>query len=596
MLPTQTQHHMTFRRISVVFLALGSLMILFGPTLLEGIQWTFDPNTFNDDARQQIPPLYLDNHLASFVKALDVHYFHDMLTPGYKGLYRMALPILDPMTFSKLLTWLLYGIFLLFLGLTAFRLGGIWATWATLAFILSSGLHLDGMAGGLPRSFGPPMIAALAWMLVTARILPMAMLTVLAASVYPVSSVICGLSLATLLLLFPATDRSPSPAPVAAWSLKKRFALLAITLAATLLLMLPQLFSDTARRHGPLLTTRDCQEFPEIGPQGRYGGDGICTSRDFLPRAMISLSATGITNGDNTQSWSTTWRELGRFKLKMWDFSRDELLIGGLWSLIVAASFSLWRKPEVLRLLIVPAVGAVCFLMAQPLAPYLYLPQRYLEHTAPIILVLLLPVATATLANTLQHPLFQNRRNPEVVKILAIIFLVIITLLFMGGKGNPKGGFAYSSRDSAPLYDFFVQLPEDALIAGWPRGIINNLSLVTKRSVLLSKETHQAFHRDITRTMRQRMNDLIDALYATTPTPLLQLRDRHGVTHLLVDRELFTQKKPLKYFAPFQTRIEEQFARVMANGTFELERQLAHAEVYRDARYSIIDLKRLHGN
>ncbi|MBF0182142.1 MAG: hypothetical protein HQM03_19160 [Magnetococcales bacterium] len=583
----------SLRDLLVMLIAAGSLLLLFAPSLQQAMVATLDPTTLGDDARQQIPPIYLDNDLARFSRAIDVTYYKDMLPIGYKWLYRMALHFLDVVTFSKWLTWILFGIFLYFIALCSYRLGGVWAAWATLAFILSSGIHLSAMAGGLPRSFAPPAIAALAWMLTTDRVFLMALLTIATAAFYPVASVICGFSFATRLLLLPIFDKTVAPHP-AAWSLRKKFALLAMTAMATLLFMLPQFFSAEAGRHGSLLTIEDCATFPEIGPEGRYGGDGICTPRDSLPRALVSLSAHGISDFRQGQPWSETLRRLGHFKLMIWNFSRDEVVIGMLWLTILAAAHLLLARPKIRRLSIIIVAGAFCFLLAQVYLPYLYLPQRYLEHTASIFLVIVLPVAASTLALACQRRFFQGNHNPAMVGFLAILLLVTTSLLFLGGKGNATAGFSLTTRHQSALIDFISRLPEDSLIAGWPRGPTNHLSLTAKQSVFLAKETHQAFHRDITLTMRQRMFDLIDAFHATTPEPLLRLRDRHGVTHLIFDRNVSTQNKPMKYFAPFQTHIASRFAQSGNRAGVELERQIPFAEIFRDATHSVLDLTRIH--
>jgi hypothetical protein len=90
--------------------------------------------------------------------------------------------------------------------------------------------------------------------------------------------------------------------------------------------------------------------------------------------------------------------------------------------------------------------------------------------------------------------------------------------------------------------------------------------------------------------MRARMRALIAAYYASDPEPLRALRQRHRVTHLIVDRRHFDEPPP--YFAPFDTEARAAFAAGRAKG-FELERALARGETSEVGGFVLVDLSRL---
>jgi hypothetical protein len=170
---------------------------------------------------------------------------------------------------------------------------------------------------------------------------------------------------------------------------------------------------------------------------------------------------------------------------------------------------------------------------------------------------------------------------------VALAFCLLL-LAAVGGRGSSRAGLNVELGNSS-LYEAISKLPADALIAGWPRGAIENVPYASRRTALLTYETHQAFHQRYADEMRQRMRAIIDATLATSNEPLLRLRNEHGVTHILVYLPHLDGAR-LAYFKPFDGWIEE--ARRASTGKPLLLQSLAdeHA-VYRDDSYALVDLR-----
>jgi hypothetical protein len=90
--------------------------------------------------------------------------------------------------------------------------------------------------------------------------------------------------------------------------------------------------------------------------------------------------------------------------------------------------------------------------------------------------------------------------------------------------------------------------------------------------------------------MRRRAQAVFAAYFATTPEPILELRDLHGVTHLLIDFGLL--ERPPSYFQPFDDDVDRAVAAARGKA-FEVLRQAATAAVHRDSRYLLLDLSRI---
>jgi len=167
-----------------------------------------------------------------------------------------------------------------------------------------------------------------------------------------------------------------------------------------------------------------------------------------------------------------------------------------------------------------------------------------------------------------------------------------LVLGFFGGRGDPRAGLGRFIADAdQPVYRAVAQLAPNALVAGWPDGTMDSLSVATHRTPFLSRELHVPYHSDMTLLMRERMHALIDAYFAVDPWPLIRLREQYGVTHLIVAPERLGAAP--RYFRPFQHRIVEAHAHGQSLG-FEVLRQLERCSSFRNETHVLLDLSCIH--
>jgi hypothetical protein len=453
------------------------------------------------------------------------------------------------------------------LGAAAWRLGGIAVAWASAALLLGSGYALERMTDASPRAWAFPLLSLVLAALVFGRPFLLAGIVVVAVLVYPPVSVCAGLCLAILLLALPARDRGAAQS----WSLSKRLGVVAATAALAVLAWLP-LRSSTAP-YGPYIVPSSYAEYPEAGPAGR-----LTTLADRVPGpgwfVTFRRSVKKGIYGTGVPLLPPVHRRLGE-------------LGHGRWLVFVAISLAGWtllarRRPEARRPAALAISAFAAYAVAVQVYPRLYLPERYLGYPIPVLLAVLLPAGTRALVESGTGAVSRTRRHAGRIGSAAVVALAAA----LGGRSAPDAGLTVRVDPQAEIYAAVSKLPADALIGGWPRGTLDNIPYLTKRQVLLSFEVHQPYHSRYVSSMRARMEALVSAYWATSPEPIIELRDRFGVTHLLVDSNILEQ--PPRYFEPFEESVRRAVAR--AGGDYEVLRQAARAAVFRDHRHVLLDL------
>ena len=566
------EQHWPLVKFAIVIVA---LTILFVPALAKHAANASDELRFNDDSRMQIWPFLRYHDPALFQDDALAQYHLDCMPVGYKLLYRGWALIADPRVLSKLLPYLLLPVVLLGTGIAARRLGGSVAGWGAVALCLASSFFLARMAGGLPRAFGFPVIAAATAALAWGRPWMLAAITLVGAAFYPIAGLLSGICLAGWLLALPRADR----AEARDWSLGRRLAVVSATALVSAVLLLPGLRGSAA--WGPLIHPDEIASYPEAGPGGRFIRRDHPPYRSFTTEASFLVKQV-LVGGGGAWPGITRWmRGDGpapplRLRLLLWT-----VVAAGLAGTTVLAT----RESAARRLLLLAAAGVVGYLAALTVAPALYIPARYADYTVPLLAIVLIPAGACALGS------IAARRWPRPwVKPATSVAFIALCVLGLGTRGDSEAGLNVRINPQQRIYAYLASLPPDAMIAGWPAGLMDNVPYVCQRRILLSFETHSAFHRRYLELGRRRMAALLEAYYATEPGPLLQLHEQFGVTHLVFD--LRHSLQPPSYFAPYQPAVTEAFRGTRSAG-LEVLRHENDAMVYREGPYLVLDLRRL---
>lgn len=569
---------------------LAALAWAYGPTLSAHIRRSLDPRVFADDARQQIYPFFRYADSSLFPEDYIADYYLDCLPIGFRGLYMLSAPLLDPAAMSNVVMYLMLMLTVIGVGVAANRLGGKVAAWGAMALVLGAGIYLDRMGGGLPRAFGFPVLAWALAALAYGRTKCLAALTWIGACFYPVSGLIVGMAV-TFLLLLPAADRGDA----GTWNVRKRLVFLVIVALVSIAVLLPPTLRSS--QYAPVLTAADVEAYPELGPRGRYTANSRPPWKSFFENAPSAIEAGVIGVGEPWLEpifeWATEVQHRKRRpkpRPVIVDFVVMFTLLGWL---LLAATSSAAR-----RVLMLGLSAFVGYSIARAIAPYFYLPTRYTTYAMPLLAVVMASTAPAGFF-ALGEKLGWIGLTAGRFRAGATFVFCAFILATMGGRGTATTGLRVDLRNE-PIYDEIAELPVDAVVAGWPAVAkpklrfmaIENVPYVSRRTALLTFETHQVFHKEYVDEMRKRMRALIDATFATSVEPLVRLRDEHRVTHMLVSVP-HLQERNFKYFAPFDASTERARRRSEGKPLVLLDLVDKDATEH-EGGYAIIDLRTLN--
>lgn len=428
-------------------------------------------------------------------------------------------------TLSKVLPLVLFAITCAFVAMTAFAMTRDFAA-AVIAvcFLFSTAALMARMTGGASRAFAFPVLAACAYGLASGKLRVSAIATAAGAAFYPPAGVLAGVALALV-------------------GARRHARLIAVTAIVSLALLLPMMLSS--RAYG----SNDVARFPEAGPHGRYSpGD-----RPPFPNVF-----------------EASYRAMDWGLKPAGERLVPPPLQGGVIARAIVLAFAviglLWVARPLGALLV---ASVLLYVVAVWLSPRLFIPTRYVAYSLVLLPSIAIPIVIFKIA------------RPSVAIAASIVLLLLI-----GGRGSGTAGFTVNARSEAPLYERIAAMQDATLVAGWPTGPIDNVPYLSRKPALVTYETHAAFHTQALLTMRTRMHALIAAYFATSPEPLVTLRDQFGVTHLLVDKRHFTEAPP-RYFAPFDVAIRSTVQRMHAQ-TPEVAR---HRPVFAYGPYILLDLR-----
>jgi hypothetical protein len=535
--------------LSVLLLLTASLLSaywFFGAALKRRLTDALDLYSFNGDALQHIAPLWFLWEPARASNDFVATYYLQAILPAlFKAIYAALTLAYTPIVASKIVFVVLSLLFIIAVSLTSLRLAGPVASY--LSFMLASGGVIKNLyfIGGIQRGFGICISSFFIYFLASGNSIALAVLSVLAASLYPAACVL-GILCLGLLLVLPAAFRGGA----ANWRPRKRLLLFVTTSAVCCLVLFPQLRAGA--QYGERLSIRNEDEFPEWGPNGRYtqGDRGV-------PVSFFSRTSRVVASG----LFAEKFQEPEREELSMdstpnpvttsHNHSSSRRAYTAVAICIALALIALrndsWRfSPACCRVFIAGFATAIAFTCATLLFPLLYIPSRYIAVGVIPLVPILFPCVLCCAMRT------KGSSQRRIVHSLLAGVVGLCALFFLGWSEISFRKLS-SAAGYRPLFSFVRSLPDTTVIATWPRGIGNLLPLFTARTLVLFEEGHQVFHRSFTEEARKRISILTQLYSSRDASPVAILKRDYGVSHILLDRRNI-DKAP-SYFEPYSIAI-----------------------------------------
>ncbi|NBO18536.1 MAG: hypothetical protein EBV03_04785 [Proteobacteria bacterium] len=552
------------------FLILAGILLLALclPFWLAQLRYALDPSMYDADmsvmfafSRYYDPELFAGDYIADYYISL-------WIPLGYEWLHRAWARLDDP---AHLLIWLRACLWLAPLPaawVAGYRLGGRMNAVATVILYSTSVVFLRRSSGGMPHSFGYPLLWWGIAALLSGRPYQLAMATVLSALFYPIVTPVLGVTLALWLLLPGWVPRVPQQAALLQAALWKKLLWLSVP-ALISLGFIAAMLSGTAVGYGKEIDAHSLlRDYPEAG----Y----IWAVVEPLEILMLMYRYQFF--------YPFGWEgSIPVVKLML-----GLLLLGAL--LLDRRD----RRPTGLRpYLIATGLGlGASWLFAYDHA------YRFMSYCVPPLVTLYTPLVMRRFAQ-----LLLPRRAQSLGFIAAL-------LLFVGSHSKPDANLSgfymqFEPRQMRAL-EFIRTLPKSAMLAGWPAedwgGIAHAVPVISQRKALVTLRTHALGHHDYVMEMRRRTYAIIDAYLAQDLAPLLRLRDEFAVDYLIVnaqdygdncytsDHQTHNAADAPKYFEPFDTYTREKWT---GSPQCFLPLTLEKAAVYAQDNIYILDLHKL---
>ena len=276
--------------------------------------------------------------------------------------------------------------------------------------------------------------------------------------------------------------------------MKKRLFILALVGIVALVLVLPHIIRSHS--YGEKITYQNLNEYPEIGQNGRYRNNP-----HFMP-PFPSLAKQGFKTAEISFS--------GKGFLNISERGKRILLVSVALVSLIGWAFLIYRRDKACVLIILLASGCLGYQLAIWLWPYLFIPQRSILYTIPIILHLGLVFGFIEFFRNV----FKKIRGSNQATAMGIVSLVLFIILsvFLVDKNLPIIGLS-SERERADLFKYLGNnLPKTSLIAGFPEDV-DSIPLLSKKRILVGKETYLVHYTKYVSEMRKRTFAVIDAFF-----------------------------------------------------------------------------------
>jgi hypothetical protein len=527
----------------VVFLCV-SLLLSLGLALFVERPVFGDASAINDDVRNQAYWMVQLVEHSAFQGDLIADYFTQpsFISPVVWWLYRLASAWMDPLRFSQFLPFPLILLTTFFLFKFAENHANAryaaWVCWLFNLFIWT----VRVFSGGLPRAFFYPLLFLFLWQYEKRNILLANLCLCLCSLIYPPALL---LILGLIFVDFWMLRKTSRQLPPAIWC----------GILGCVGIGLLRYAEQAAPHFGRVMHLQAALQTPELFPNGRiplflFPNASDSTPWHFLqmfwqilPHLYITVPAVLL---------FIAWK----FYRKRFDKTRD-----------IAVPPVIWR---------LAGVSVFFYLLAWVFLFYLYVPERYLQFSLPVVIVFVL----AWFFNRLSDTWAVSKKR------LVALWLIPLCLTAPFWKSD----LIHPSTDSLALMRFFKTTPKYSMISG-NLGVSSNIPPLARRSVFLSHEGYIPFHQGYFREMKTRLRDWLSAYYAQDAAPLRKFIKRYPTDYMVVDvndyEKARLERLGRNHYQAFEPSFFQQL-KLKSKSQYLLYRLAKQLAIYRNDTYLVV--------
>jgi hypothetical protein len=515
-------------------LLLGAAVYLVGVATAVALHWPalMHYGIFKDDTVQS--PHWAAYHQTSFLPGdLVLRYASFNESPLQNAIYWLGTWFVESITLGKILGIASYGLLGLVFFLVGRALHGTRFGLLLALFILFFPDQWDFSAGFFSKFWMIPLLLICVYVLESGRFKALIGLLPFAAVAYPTAAVLIGMTATVFWIqeVWAGGGRA-----------RKLFRALAIgSLLAVVLLSVK--YVAPPEFIGPMRPGAELKEMPEV----RDGG----YPSHYVPVPPLSYALlVHVVHPFVVFGAVFYFLVLGR-KGVGWDRS---------WTALFLAS-------------------AVGYLLADYFFMRFYIPNRYTRYSMALLLALW---------NARNWDLILARVHWRSARIAMVAALLVCAGYSYAVSFEPERGWSDRRKMSGAARFLREDLPERILVAGSPKRM-DDVMVQGKRSVLTPYKLAHPWFTLYYDEIRERTRATLRAHFAAGPRPLNALHERYGVTHFLVEKELFyLAERDRKLFAnPYS---EEVYQELGKRREFYLDPVPVQLLLWEDEKYAIVEL------
>ncbi len=500
---------------------------------IAGIYFYF-PAFFNrfiiaDDARiclYWIPKLH--NHLL-FQNDFLTDYAQAQMPWGFTLLYFLISFAVDPVYAGNYVAVICIVLTCLYLYKILNKMVNPWAGLLAAAFFLLNHQYFSRMAGGLPRSFGYPLLAMFLFYMIDKRIIKASVVLIMQTLFYPVIFI-----LSVPLYLFSLLEFTECKLRLT--KSRKKIVIIIVCLGLCGLIVAGKYLFFSNPKIGKTLSKE------KIIHQMEYYR-GIGRWNNLLPLRPVAKEAGKYLASSNQMT-------IMLFKDPRIPILYNQETLLWIWYFLIGVF--LIREHTKKRLLfpieivVLFAAGILSYLLASFFLFKLYIPVKYIRYSMAIVGIIFVAAFIAQI--------LKKWRNRYIIGGAFVCILIFMAL----NVDIRRNTYLINVSNKKPLYDFIGSLPTNSVIAAYPL-IADDIPTFAKRITYINYELSNPIFDQAWKTLRKRTLLFFNAYYAQDPGELYRFCLNNEIDYILVNKMHYNRlylEIGQFYFEPFNSFVK----------------------------------------